>query len=195
MDLNTPIGRRTFLRVTGMSAALLTVSRLRMPPAWAVDRATEVRSGLPVLTPSDARILTAVAERVTATGDAAMPRFAATGALRTIDATLGQLPPEVSQQLSWALWLFEHGPPLLIGKLSTFTAFSPEWQDVYLSTWEQSRFQFRRLAFAAFKNLSFLGYYSQDAAWKGIHYTGPWVPLPRITVGDDGWPVRVKREA
>jgi hypothetical protein len=184
VSLNTPIGRRAFLRATGMSAALLTISRLRAAPAAAA--ATAMR----VLSPGGARVMSAIGERITFSGDPAMPRFSQTRALETIDAALRGLPPDIVQQLSWALWLFEYGPPLLLGKLSTFTGLTPEWQDVYLMSWEQSRFQMRRLAFQAVKNLAFLGYYAQDGTWKGIHYQGPWVPLPRVVIGDDGWVVK-----
>jgi hypothetical protein len=184
-----PIGRRTFLWTAGMSAGLLTLSRLRVVPSALATEPTGA-AALRVLGPSDARILAAIADRMTDTGEASMPRFADTAALQTIDTALRQLPPDVTQQLSWALWLFEYAPPLLIGKLSTFTGFTPEWQDVYLTTWEQSRFQLRRVAFQALKNLSFLGYYAQDATWKGIHYQGPWVPGPRLRIDDDGWLVR-----
>jgi hypothetical protein len=191
MLASAPLDRRAFLRATGMSAAMLAVARLRpLPAALASDPPNGVR--VLSLSPGDARILAALAERITLTGDPQMPAFAETEALATIDAALRQLSPDIVQQLSWGLWLFEYGPPVLIGRLSTFTGLSPEWQDVYLTTWEQSRFQVRRIAFQAIKNLAFLGYYSQDATWKGIHYQGPWVPMPRVVVGGDGW---IKREA
>ncbi len=131
-----------------------------------------------MLTPSDARILAAVAERMTYTGDAAMPRFSATDGLRTIDVALRQLPSDVPTQLSWGLWMFEYGPPLFIGKPARFTGLDAAWQDVYLADWADSRLQTRRMAFQALKNLSMLGYYAQDATWAGIHYSGPWVAAP-----------------
>lgn len=184
------LSRRAFLCATGLSAGLLAVARLRGVPALlAAERGAA--TGPRLLDATDARILGAIAERITFTGDPAMPRFRDTAGLLTIDAALLQLPPDVPQQLSWALRLFEYGPPLWIGKLSTFTGFDPEWQDVYLSNWEQSRFQIRRMAFQAFKNLAFLGYYGQDATWSGIHYQGPWVPRPRMIITDDGWRVPV----
>jgi hypothetical protein len=185
---NVVLGRRAFLRATGMSAALLTVSRLRLVPAAAATTGAE--TVMRVLSPGDARVMSAIGERITVTGDPAMPRFSQTSGLETIDAALRGLPPDIVQQLSWALWLFEYAPPVLAGKLSTFTGLTPEWQDAYLMSWEQSRFQMRRLAFQAVKNLSFLGYYAQDATWKGIHYQGPWVPMPRMVIGEDGWVVR-----
>ena len=99
--------------------------------------------------------------------------------MQTIDTALLQLPPDVPQQLSYALLLFEYGPPLFLGKPSTFSGLPPNWQDAYLEGWASSRFHTRHIAFQAFKNLAMLGYYSQDATWAGIHYQGPWAPKPR----------------
>jgi hypothetical protein len=166
-----------------MSAALLALSRLRLAPAIALSDAP-ASAELRVLGRRDARILSAIAERMTFTGDPAMPPFGDTAGLQTIDAALRQLPPDVPQQLSYALVLFEYGPPLFAGKLATFTMLTPAWQDLYLDGWADSRFQSRRIAFQAFKNLSMLGYYSQDATWAAIHYQGPWVPRPRRVLPD-----------
>ena len=112
-----------------------------------------------------------------------MPRFADTAGLATIDTALLQLPVETREQLHWALVLFQYGPPFFAVGLSTFTALPEADQDRYLAAWAESRFQTPRLAFRAFKNLSMLGYYSQDATWKNIHYDGPWAPRPRRIVG------------
>lgn len=174
MRLDPPLSRRGFL---GMSAALLALSRLRMtaPALAAAPGDTTLR----VLSPRDARIMTVLADRMTYTGDPSMPRFADTAAIQTIDTALLQLPPDVPQQLSYALLLFEYGPPLFLGKPSTFSGLPTNWQDAYLEGWASSRFHTRRIAFQAFKNLAMLGYYSQDATWPGIHYQGPWVPKPR----------------
>ena len=78
--------------------------------------------------------------------------------------------------------MFEYAPPLFIGKPARFTGLGEDWQDVYLADWADSSLQTRRMVFQAFKNLSMLGYYAQDATWKGIHYTGPWVVRPRRAV-------------
>lgn len=164
-----------------MSTALLALSRLRAMPA-AAQPAAPAGETLRVLSPRDARILGAIAERITFTGDADMPRFGDTAALQTIDTALLQLPQDVPQQLSFALLLFEYGPPLFIGKPSSFSGLTPQWQDLYLDGWEQSRFHTRRVAFQAVKNLSMLGYYAQDATWPAIHYAGPWAPKPRRVI-------------
>ena len=178
MKLDLPIGRRAFLR--GTSAALLTLSRIG--PVSGAVRAAESTETLRVLTPGDARILGAIADRMVFTADPSMPRFAETGGLLSVDAALLQLPAAIVKPLPWALRLFEYGPPIFAVRLSTFTGLDDEAKDSYLTGWAESRFEIRRLAFDAIKNLSMLGYYSQDATWKGIHYDGPWVPRPRRIV-------------
>lgn len=179
--MDVRVNRRAFLGLAGFSAGMLALARLRAVPA---AFAAPAGDGLRVLSPDDARILTAIAERMTWTGDAAMPRFSATDGLRTIDTALLQAPPDVASQLSWALWLFEYAPPVLIGKPSRYTRLAPEWQDVYLADWADSGLQTRRMIFQALKNLSMLGYYTQDATWSGIHYGGPLAPRPRLVVPD-----------
>ncbi|HUI27235.1 MAG TPA: hypothetical protein VL403_14225 [Candidatus Kryptonia bacterium] len=186
MELDAPIARRTFLRFAGLGAGLLTVSRLRLSPALAEVAQGALRNPpLQILSPTDARILGAIADRITFTGDASMPRFADTPGLTTIDTALRQLPRDTVTQLHYALLLFEFGPPLFALRLSKLTDLSDAAKDAYLSGWEHSSYELRRVAFRAVKNLSLLGYYSQDATWQGIHYQGPWVPRPRrVVIGE-----------
>ncbi len=174
------LGRRDFLRLSGFSAGMLAVAQLRCAPGAHAAGASTMR----MLSPDDARIMAAVADRITYTGDASMPRFADTEGMRTIDVALRQLPPDVPEQLSWGLWLVEMGPLPLIGQPARFTSLATEWQDIYLSDWAGSRFHVRRIVFQALKNLAMLGYYAQDATWAGIHYGGPWAPRPRRVVPD-----------
>jgi hypothetical protein len=172
------IGRRTFLGLAVFVGAMAAVSRLRFPPE-VLAAPSPARGTLHALSATDSRILSAVADRITFTGDPEMPRFGETGGLAAIDTALLQLAPDVASQLHWGLVLFEYGPPVFDFRLSTFTGLSDADQDSYLRGWAESRYEIRRLTFRALKNLSMLGYYSQDATWKGIHYGGPWVPRPR----------------
>lgn len=176
MSPQLAMGRRGFLRLAGFSAAMATLSRLGIAGA-SVASGQEGARGL--LSEGDARILSAIGERMVFTGAADMPRFADTGAVATIDTSLHYVDRDVVDQLHWGLLLFQYGPPFFDGRVATYTGLAPEAQDEYLRGWAESRFAFRRLAFQAFKNLSFLGYYAQDATWAGIHYDGPWAPRPR----------------
>ena len=168
--------RRSFLRYTALSAGLLTLSRLRVLPALA---APSPGVGLQVLAPHQAEVFTAIVERMVFTGAAGMPAVRDTRAIETIDQGLLQLDASLQSQVQWLLAIFQWGPPLFQLKLKTFTGMTPDERDAYLRSWATSRHQTRRLAFRALKNLSMLGYYSQDATWKAIHYDGPWAPMER----------------
>jgi hypothetical protein len=165
-----------------MSAGLLTLSKLR-PVAPAAALAASTDAGLEVLSTGDARTLSAIAERMVFTGDPGMPRFSETSGVRIIDHAMKYLDDDVTQQLHWALLLFEYAPPLFAGRLSTFTGLDATAQDAYIAGWADSRFTLRRIAFQALKNLSYLGYYADDATWQGIHYDGPWVRRARKGLG------------
>jgi hypothetical protein len=137
-----------------------------------------------VLSAREAEILTAIVERMVDSGDPAMPAVRDTHAIATIDRALTSADTAVVTQLRWLLTLFEYGPPLLELQMGRFTGLSPEQQDDYLRGWASSRLQTRRLAFRALKNLAMLGYYTQDATWRPIHYDGPWVPRTPAAAGE-----------
>ena len=177
MELDRPIARRTFLRWGSLSVGLLALSQLRTGAALA--EAVAAAGGLRVMTPADARVMGAIAERMVFSGAAEMPRFSQTAGLQAIDRALEFAPEEARTQLPWALWLLEYSPLVAVRRAARFTSLAPADQDTCLTAWAESRVSVCQLAFEAFKNLSMLGYYSQDATWKGIHYTGPWVPRPR----------------
>jgi hypothetical protein len=188
METTRPVrrlSRRSFLRYTAISAGLLAVSRLRPAPALAAEPA--VAAGLHVLTPAQAEVMTAIVERMVFSGADGMPAVRDTHAIETIEQALLQLDPAVRSQVGWVLLLFQWGPPVFQLKLSRYTGLSADDRDAYLQNWADSRSEMRRLAFRALKNLSMLGYYAQDATWKGIHYDGPWAPLPRrvLTSSDE----------
>lgn len=172
----TAFSRRSFLRFTAITAGLATLARLRAVPIAAAS--TPGAETLAVFSPKEAEILTAIVERMVDSGDPVMPAVRDTHAIATIDRTLAGVDEDVVSQLRWLLSIFQYAPPLLELRMTTFTGMSPADQDDYLRGWASSRFETRRLAFRALKNLSMLGYYTQDSTWRGIHYDGPWVPVP-----------------
>ena len=162
------------------------VSRLRLPAAFAATAGGDAAAaGLHVLTAGQAEILTVIVQRMVDSGSPDMPAVRETQAIATIDQALLQLDPSVQSQVSWLITFFQWGPPMFQLKLSRFTTLSPAAQDDYIEGWATSRVQTRRLAFQALKNLSMLGYYSQDATWKALHYDGPWAPRPRRIVNPE----------
>lgn len=185
MDTARPFGvlsRRSFLRYTAATAGLLAMSRLRV--ATALTPQPAAAAGLHVLTAHQCEVMTVIVERMVFTGADNMPAVRDTGTITTIDQALLQLDPAVQSQVGWLLTVFQWGPPVFQLKLKTFTSLTPDERDDYLRDWATSRSDTRRLAFRALKNLSMLGYYSQDATWKGIHYDGPWAPRSRRVVSN-----------
>jgi hypothetical protein len=170
------LSRRSFLRYTAITAGLGTLARIRGVP---VAEATTVAAQLQIFSERQARVLAAIVERMVDSGDPSMPAVSDTRAVEIIDHTLTHVDESVQTQLQWLLTLFQYGPVLFDMRLATFTSMTPEDQDAYIRGWARSRFETRRLAFRALKNLAMLGYYSDDATWAGIHYTGPWAPRPR----------------
>ncbi len=161
--------RRGFLRLAAASASFGALAGLRALPAAAAGTA-------PAGAFFDARqtgILTEIAERMVETGDPAMPRLRDTSAIAAIDRTCRALDPALTSLLPVALLLFEWGPILIDWRIRRFTQLSDAEKDAHLAGWMNSRFEVRRMAFFALRNLSFLGYYSQDATWSGIGYAGP----------------------
>jgi hypothetical protein len=166
--------RRGFLQLAAASASFGALAGLRALPAVAAEPAA-------LGTFFDARqtgILAQIAERMIDTGDPAMPRLRDTGAIAAIDRTCRALDPALTGLLPVALLLFEWGPIVLDWRIRRFTQLSDAEKDAYLAGWMNSRFEVRRMAFFALRNLSFLGYYSQDATWPGIGYAGPLLAAP-----------------
>jgi len=171
------VSRRVFLRSLSWSSGLLAVAQLRGVPASAV--AVPADSNLRVLSQREVEVLTAIVERMVDSGDATMPAVGATRTIATIDQALLQLDGDLRSQFRWLLPIFDWGAVVFRMSLRRFTQLAPDERDVYLRAWAESRFATCRLAFRALKNLSMLGYYSQDETWAGIHYGGPWAPRPR----------------
>lgn len=163
--------RRTFLRNAGLTASLTALAQLRVLPAAAAPEAGEVGPG--PLSPETREVLTRIVERMVDSDDPRAPAVRQTGTIATIEAVLGQLDPALTSDLPLALTLFEWGPLLFDLTFTRFTRMSPAEQDESIRCWMNSRLGLRRLAYAALRNLAFIGYYSQDETWRAIGYQGP----------------------
>lgn len=172
------LSRRTFLQQTTWLVGMAALVRLRAPVAYAASAPVRLQ----FLDADQADLLAAIVERMTYTGDPAMPLARDTDAVFVIDQALLQADGEVREQLGWLLRLFDWGPILLQGRFARFRNLSDDDRDDYIRGWATSRFTLRRMAFQALKNLSMLGYYADDRTWRGIGYHGPWAPRPRRVV-------------
>ena len=169
--------RRGFLALSlklGGSAGLAAVAGLRTLPANAESEGDERPPGDGAFfSASEREVLAALAARMVETGDPRAPALADTRALEVIDSACAALAPEVTELLPLALRLFEWWPFLFELRFRRFSDLSPEEQDASLEGWMRSRFALRRTAFLALRNLSLLGWWSQEETWPLIGYRGP----------------------
>lgn len=172
-DLAPPCAttRRGFLRLAGAAASFTALAQLRAVPA----AATEVRphGGPAFFSPSELEILTQVVERMVASLEPGAPRVRDTNAVGTIDALCGSLDPSITQPLPTLLRAVDYAPFVFDLRFERFSRMTPSERDASLEGWMRSRFALRRMAFQALRNLSFLGYYSQEETWPLIGYAGP----------------------
>lgn len=165
------LSRRAFLRNAGLATSLAALAQLRVAPAAVA--AAEGTTGAGLLSPQGAEVLTQIVERMVASDDPRAPAVRETRTLAAIEGVLGQVDPALTSDVPLALGLFEWGPFVFDLTFSRFTRMSPAEQDESIRCWMNSRLELRRLAYAALRNLAFIGYYSQDGAWPGIGYAGP----------------------
>lgn len=170
-DIREGITRRTFLRRAGLSASLLAIAELRALPATGASIDPSGEEGF--LSSGETDILTQIVERMVFTGDPEAPALRDTRALPTIRSLLGRLDPALTADIPLALHLFEWGPILFDFTFTRFTRMSDEQKDASIRCWMTSRLGIRRLAFLAFRNLAFIGYYSHAGTWGRIGYKGP----------------------
>ena len=165
------ISRRGFLALAGSGAALATLGRL---PASALSAASGAApGGAAFFAPGEADVLLQVMERIVDSGLPDAPRVRDSGALAAIDRLCLSLDPELVKPLPWLLQAVEWGPWLFDLSFARFTTLSDAEKDASLRGWMTSRLALRRLGFQALKNLSLLGWYSQEASWAAIGYAGP----------------------
>jgi hypothetical protein len=167
--------RRGFLSLAAASAALTALSRLPAAAAVAASRCETT-----FFSEHETELLTGVVERMVATGAPDAPAVRETGSIQVIDRICAGLDPGVSGVLPNLLRLVEWGPLLFDFTPTRFSKMSDAEKDASLRAWMTSRLDLRRRAFYALRNLSYLGYYSQDATWGLIGYQGPFV-LPEET--------------
>ncbi len=124
-----------------------------------------------VLRPWQALVLMAAAEALLPPllGD---PDFA--GVAANVDAYLVGMPKGFLRQIDLLFWVIEQGTTPLGLRVSRFTELQPQAREEYLSglaAWGGPLGE----AYRGLRDLCMIGYYQQDAAWKGMGYEGPWI--------------------
>jgi hypothetical protein len=173
----TTWSRRGFLGLTGSGAALASLASLRAIPAAAAEA---VPGAAPFFGSAETEILTQVVERMVDTGEPDAPPVRSTRAIATLDALCASLDPAATAPLPALLRLVEWGPLLFDHRFARFTTQGAAGQDASLAGWMRSGLTLRRMGFYALRNLSLLGYWSQDATWPLIGYAGPLLKRPPV---------------
>lgn len=163
------ITRRGFLWLAGATASLAALARLRVRPALAA----QVGTASAFFSPREQEILAQIAARMVASDPPDAPHVRDTATVATIDALCASLDPAITAPLPALLHVVDYAPLVFDLAPRRFTGMTPEQQDASLAGWMRSRFAFRRQAFLALRNLSFIGYYSQEECWPLIGYAGP----------------------
>ena len=171
--------RRGFLGLAGSGAALASLASLRAIPA-AASAAVAAPAGAPFFGPRETEILTQVVVRMVDTGEPGAPPVRETRAIATLDALCGSLDPAATAPLPALLRLVEWGPLLFERRFARFTTLDAAGQDAALTGWMRSDLALRRMGFYALRNLSLLGYWSQDATWPLVGYAGPLLKRPPV---------------
>lgn len=169
--------RRQVLQLGVLTAGWMSLARMGLPAVAAARWRGSYR--LQVLKASDAAILAAVMERMVRGDDEALPPVKKTHAVETVDWVLTFASAELQSQARWLLRIFNWSPLWVLWKPAWFVNLTDAEQDRCLQGWSESSREWMKAGFLALKNLSVLGYYSQDESWQVIHYRGPWVPRPR----------------
>lgn len=126
-----------------------------------------------VLAPREYAVLRAVAARMVP-GGAGHPGAAELGVAARVDRELSFHGGALAADVRDALRLIEWWP--LATRFARFTRLPESLQDAELAGHATSAAAFRRSAFSGLKFLVMFFHYTQDAAWVGTGYDGPWVP-------------------
>jgi hypothetical protein len=168
------VPRRGFLALAGAGTALASLASLR-----AVAASVQSANAAVFFAPGEREVLTQVVERMVDTGEASAPPVRATRTIATIDALCAGLDSSTTAPLPALLRLVEWGPVVFDRRLARFTSLDATAQDASLTGWMTSGLALRRMGFYALRNLSLLGYWSQDETWPLVGYTGPLLRVPR----------------
>ncbi len=159
-------------------AGLTSASTVRAAAASGASSPSAGAASTGFLSAGERRTLEALAETLVDPGEKSvtkLPSVEEAGVVDFLDRLLPELPLEVQKKFPLLLWGLEHGARVLSYTGRPFTALDPAARAAFLAGFAESRFEIRRLAFRAIKNLVMLAYYQADAAWPGIGYDGPWV--------------------
>lgn len=169
-DLLGPIDRRTFLR--GSAGGVVALAAATLLPAGCAGYPPI--ANLRLFTAKEFAVLEALADTFVpaAEGVASATALDIAGYL---DRALSAQSALVRKQLKQALLLMEYGGFWWGPARSRFTRMSPTVQAHYVEEWLAAASPFRRQVGQLFRRAILQAYYSDERAWTGVGYDGPFV--------------------
>ena len=166
------LNRRTFLKYGIAGAALMSVGGLGLGLRATVMRTPQ--QPLRVLSLRQYAILAAIAETL-CPGDDDLPTAIDLQVPEKVDALLDSIHPVNAAEFIQLLQLMENALTGLAfdGRITPFSASTPEQRSKALNGWRTSRWQFRRMAFVAVSGLCMASYWSDPKTFAYVGYDGP----------------------
>lgn len=171
---SSPPSRRRFLQVGLLGGALLAVAGL----AGQSTRGRGPAGPLQVFSDEEYRIVAAIAERLCpggkGPGGEALPSASQIGLTEKLDAFMARSDPWSQTDLKRLLVLFESawGGLLLEGRVTPFTALSPEEQDETLESWRTSGLDIKRTGYSVIRALLVTRYWADPRVYPATGYRG-----------------------
>jgi len=162
--------RRKFLRGGLGGALFLAVTTPLGLWAFKHRRGAPLPRDLKVFSDPEAATLAAVADRMVAPLNARELQV-----VTKIDSLLAAADDLTQLDLKRLLWVLgsAFGSLFFEGRLTSFTAMGPEEQEKVLTSWRDSRLDFRRSGFQALQRLCLAVAYATPSLYPAIGYPGP----------------------
>jgi hypothetical protein len=186
--------RRGFLKKGLVGGVILALGGA----GWLALRRTRpvpVGGALQVLSPEEATVILAIAERLVPPRSG-FPRPIEVNVPGRVDELVALSHPARQRDLKRLLRLFENALPGLLfeRQLRPFTESTAAEQDARLAGWAHSRLSLRRTGYRAVKQLVYTAYYTAPSTHAALGYRGP-PPLPRRVVQEPAAPASEPPEA
>ena len=132
------------------------------------------RRALRALSRDQFSVLAAVADRV-APQNGEFPSAWELEVPEKVDELLSRVPPASAREFGQGLMLLESAAAgmMLEGRVTTFSASTPQEQDEILATWRASDLHVRRRVFKAVNGLCNSAYYASPEVYAAVGYPGP----------------------
>lgn len=93
--------------------------------------------------------------------------------IKSLDQIFHSFSPLLKTFFPLLLYIFEYSTNIFVYPFSSFTALSPDAQDLYIEGWRRGRL--RKILLLFLTGIINQGFYVHEEVWANIGYKGPWV--------------------